>query len=85
MPIKGLVDANLEAFPNHKWADPDPKELVHLLKHLKEHPDEAREKGEEARRCIVDKWSNLAVSKVVASHLERLSIEEGDLSAKSEL
>ena len=79
------MDANLEAFPNHKWADPDPKGLVHLLKHLKEHPDEARGKGKEARRCIVDSWSNLALSKIVASHLERLSREKGDSSAKSEL
>jgi glycosyltransferase involved in cell wall biosynthesis len=73
LPIRGLVDANLEAFPNHKWADPDPKELERLLKHVVNHPAEAKQKGKRARQVVVDRWSNMAVAKVVARHLERLA------------
>lgn len=73
MPIQGLVDANLAAFPNHKWANPDSNELVRLFRHLKENPEEAIEKGELARESIFENWSNLAVAGQVAKHLERLS------------
>lgn len=78
LPTLGLVDAKLEAFPKHQWAEPDGKELERLLKHLKEHREEARRKGENARAYVVQHWSNTAVSKQVASHLERLAEEPSD-------
>jgi hypothetical protein len=73
LPIRGLVDAGLDSFPNHKWADPDPNELQHLMRHLKENPKEASAKGKQARKDIMEKWSNQELSRQVARHLERLS------------
>jgi len=73
LPIrKDLVDANLSSFPGHRWADPDMEELVRLLQHLPQHRDEAQDIGKRAREHIVTNWSNVAVAKLVSSHLERL-------------
>eukprot|EP00980_Cylindrotheca_fusiformis_P017203 scaffold5296_cov215-Cylindrotheca_fusiformis.AAC.6 len=79
LPIRGLVDAGLDSFPNHKWADPDPDELQRLMKHLVENPSEARAKGTQARQDIVSKWSNEELSRQVALHLERLSGREENI------
>jgi hypothetical protein len=78
------VDAGLNSFPGHKWADPDPDELVRFFKHLKENPNEAERKGNQARRDIVEKWSNDAISRVVARHLERLSGADISFSSNEE-
>jgi len=80
LPIRGLVDARLESFPEHKWADPDPEELERLMKYLKEHQNEAKQKGEQARRDVAQKWSNNVLSQVVAGHLERLTDPPSSLS-----
>lgn len=76
LPISGLVPAELEAFPNHQWAEPDANELVRLLKYLRDHREDATQKGLKAREHVVKKWSNIAVSKQVADHLERLAKEK---------
>lgn len=68
-----MVDAGLNSFPNHKWADPDPEELHKLMRHLKENPKEASAKGKQARIDVLKKWSNDQLSSEVARHLERLS------------
>ena len=73
LPIRGLVDARLESFPGHKFADPDPEELERLMKYLQENQNEAKQKGEQARRDVAQKWSNIVVAQLVAGHLERLS------------
>jgi len=76
LPITGLVDANLDSFPNHKWSDPDPQALEYLLSHVKENPKEAKDKGQRAREYVVKEWSNLAVAKQVSSHLHRLATNQ---------
>mmetsp|Transcript_18523 Transcript_18523/g.53407 ORF Transcript_18523/g.53407 Transcript_18523/m.53407 type:complete len:478 (-) Transcript_18523:735-2168(-) len=72
LPIKGLVDAGLDAFPGHKWADPDEKELRRLLVHLRDNPDDGREKGKQARRDVVERWSHKAVALDMVQHLEEI-------------
>ena len=48
------MDSNLESFPDHKWADPDPEELERLMKYLKEHQNEAKQKGEQGSSLTFD-------------------------------
>jgi hypothetical protein len=72
LPIRGLVDAKLESFPNHKWADPDPNELVRLFRHIQENPMEAKLKGQRARQDVARQWSNEAIAKVVMERLDYL-------------
>mmetsp|Transcript_17933 Transcript_17933/g.26542 ORF Transcript_17933/g.26542 Transcript_17933/m.26542 type:complete len:456 (+) Transcript_17933:158-1525(+) len=73
LPINGLVDANLDSFPNHMWADPNAQELEYLFRHIKENPKEAKNKGQRSREYVVKEWSNLAVAKQVSHHLRRLA------------
>ena len=83
LPILGLVDAGLKAFPNHQWANPDGEELKRLLSLLKDHPQEAQVKGKKARTHVVEHWSNVEVAKQVVEHLERLSHQKATGSTKS--
>mmetsp|Transcript_36395 Transcript_36395/g.88151 ORF Transcript_36395/g.88151 Transcript_36395/m.88151 type:complete len:262 (+) Transcript_36395:825-1610(+) len=78
LPIKGLVDANLDSFPGHKWADPDPVVLTEFMKHLSENPAQGKVKGQRARKDAVEKWSNLALSRDVARELQRLAGRSSD-------
>ncbi|CAJ1900748.1 unnamed protein product [Cylindrotheca closterium] len=78
LPIRGLVNANLDSFPGHKWADPDPAILTKLMKHLSENPNEGKVKGQRARKDAVEKWSNLALSRDVARELQRLAGRSSD-------
>ncbi|KAL3944384.1 MAG: hypothetical protein SGBAC_001548 [Bacillariaceae sp.] len=78
LPIKGLVDAKLDSFPGHKWADPDPVVLTEFMKHLSENPEEGKVKGQRARKDAVEKWSNLALSRDVARELQRLAGRSSD-------
>jgi len=71
-----LVDAHLEAFPHHQWAQPNATALVELMQYVAHHPDEAQAKGRAAREYIVEKWSHTAVAEVVVDHLYRLIHEE---------
>jgi len=81
-----LVDAELEAFPNHKWAEPNQTELQRLLRYIERNRDEAKEKGTAARKHIIDKWSNDVVSqRVVTEHLERIAAGKAKQQQKDEL
>jgi glycosyltransferase involved in cell wall biosynthesis len=40
-----------------EWAEPDWQSLRHLMRHVLEHPSEARKKGEQARLEVCDRWT----------------------------
>lgn len=72
LPITGLVDAELEAFPGHKWANPDKKALKRLLLHIRNDPEEGRRKGQRARQDVLELWSHERVALDIAQELERI-------------
>lgn len=73
LPVTGLADAGLDAFPGHKWADPDEDELRRLLVHLRDNPKDGREKGARARRDVVQRWSHTAVAREMVRHLDEIA------------
>lgn len=76
LPIEGLVDAGLDAFPHHKWAEPSQKELRQLLRSISgQNRTEAKIKGIAARQHIVQNWSSEVVAKQVADHLDRIALK----------
>ena len=77
--IKGLVDANLDAFPGHKWAEPDKDALKELLIRIRDDPEEGRQKGAIARRDILNKWSHEKIALDVAMELERIAKHGGKM------
>jgi len=77
--IEGLVPITNGAFKGHKWAQPSVKELRRLMRHVVDHPAEAREKGRQARADMVQYYSPEAVARVVLGHLTRI---EAKLASK---
>jgi len=71
--IKGLVDAHLDSFPGHRWAEPDKDALKELLLRIRDKSEEGRKKGIQARRDILEKWSHEKVALNVAKELERIA------------
>lgn len=56
---RGLVDADRGCFPHiaSQWGDPDPEHLIHLLRHVVKHYDEALGKAEQAHRTLNQNWT----------------------------
>jgi glycosyltransferase involved in cell wall biosynthesis len=54
-----LVDAEAKCpyYLGFKWADPDEMHLARLLRHVYEHPEEAKQKGARAAQDVAEKWS----------------------------
>ena len=77
--VKGLVDANLDAFPGHKWAEPDKDALKELLIRIRDNPEEGRQKGAIARRDVLEKWSHEKIALDVAKELERIAKYGGNM------
>ena len=77
--IKGLVDANLDAFPGHKWAEPDKDALKELLIRIRDNPEEGRQKGALARQDVLEKWSHEKIALDVAKELERIAKYDGNM------
>ena len=73
LPIQGLVDAGLDAFPGHKWADPDRVALKEILARIRDDPGERKRKGRQARQDVLDRWSHKKVAADVTKELERIA------------
>ena len=73
--IKGLIpaDAPDTMFKGHKWADPDRDHLRELMRHVMSHPDEARQKGIQARKDMVDKFCPACINTILVAHLHRIT------------
>ena len=68
-----MVDANLDAFPGHRWAEPDKEALKELMVRIRDNPEEGRKKGKNARRDILEKWSHEKVALGIRKELERIA------------
>ena len=57
--VKGTIPAVAKCpyYEGFSWADPDPDHLRHLLRHVFEHPAEARARGTAAAREMAEKWT----------------------------
>lgn len=55
------------------WAEPDVEHAAELMRHVWEHPDEARTRGERARRELGEHFSLEAVGEAARSRLRRLA------------
>lgn len=57
--VRGTVPAEAKCpyYRGLSWADPDPEHLRHLLRHVFEQRDEAREKGDAAAREMAAGWT----------------------------
>lgn len=57
--VRGLIPAQAKCpyYAGFKWADPDVDHLRHLLRHVFDHQDEARSKGEQAADEMAALWT----------------------------
>lgn len=58
--------------PDGTWADPDLDHAASLMRHVYEHPEEARAKGERGRRDVAETLSAEAVGRLIGARLRRL-------------
>jgi len=68
--IDGLEPSTL--VEGHKWAKPSHTHLRKLMRYLYQNPDEAKEKGIEARKTMVESFSPKAVADIVVQQLIRV-------------
>lgn len=57
----------------HKWAEPEIGDLVDMLRHVFHHPENAKYRGEKARKHVIENYSHMAVAKKIESHAIRLT------------
>jgi glycosyltransferase involved in cell wall biosynthesis len=57
--VRRMIDAVAKCpyYTGFQWADPDEDHLRHLLRHVYEHPDEARAKGVRAAADVAAQWT----------------------------
>jgi len=56
----------------HLWADPSVTHLRRLMRHVFEHPDEARRRGQQARLDIDTKYSIENMGLTLRGHVDRI-------------
>ncbi|KAK9828488.1 hypothetical protein WJX72_000263 [[Myrmecia] bisecta] len=60
------------AFYGHQWASPSVQHLTHLLRHVRQNADEARNKGVAARQRMVARYAPAIVARQVVKELVRV-------------
>ncbi|HVT59286.1 MAG TPA: glycosyltransferase [Thermoanaerobaculia bacterium] len=60
-------------YAGFSWADPDPDQLRHLLRHVYEHRDEARARGMAAAREMAARWTWGQAAQRIAGRLAAIS------------
>jgi glycosyltransferase involved in cell wall biosynthesis len=77
--IEGLEDVyahvDIKEYAGHRWARPSMDHLRHLMRHVYEHRQEAREKGAAARADVCDRWTWEHAASAVARELEKYDDE----------
>jgi glycosyltransferase involved in cell wall biosynthesis/tetratricopeptide (TPR) repeat protein len=71
------VEPELWHYRGHRWANPSESHLRHTMRHILQHPDEARAKGKAARAHMVANYSRDRVADLV---VQRLAVIEQKLS-----
>jgi len=78
--VAGLMDAKAKCpyYKGFKWADPDFNHLKMLLRHVYEHPDEAKQKGTNAAMDVQKNWSVAHCGKQMRNRLEEIAKERSE-------
>lgn len=61
-----------KAFEGQRWAQPSEAHLTALLRHVAENRDEARARGEAARRMVLERFTPAVLAGVVDRHVRRI-------------
>jgi len=71
---RGLVPAEARCpyYAGWRWADPDVEHLAHLMRHVYEHPDEARQLGARAAQEAAEKWTWHHAALRICERLEQI-------------
>ncbi len=72
-PEEELVLVGEGAFRDHKWAQPKAAHLRQILRHIREHPDEARSRGLHGQTLMRERYSPARMSAEVRQMLARLA------------
>ena len=56
----------------HFWAQPNRTDLIRLLQHVHQHPDEARRVGVQARESVVGHYGLSVMGAELVQHFERI-------------
>ncbi|XP_076885923.1 uncharacterized protein LOC143535596 [Bidens hawaiensis] len=59
-------------FKGHLWAEPSVDKLMFLMRYVMENQEEAKSKGEKARKDMVDKYSPEIVASIVSDQIQRV-------------
>jgi glycosyltransferase involved in cell wall biosynthesis len=62
------------------WAEPDEAHAAEILRFVRDHPDEARRRGEAARIRIAERYSAAAAGRRIAARIEQLRARMRGLS-----
>ncbi|HEV3458763.1 MAG TPA: glycosyltransferase [Thermoanaerobaculia bacterium] len=72
--VRKVVPARAKCpyYDGFRWADPDPEHLRFLLRHLYEHRDEARARGQAAAREMAARWTWEAAAERIIARLSAM-------------
>ena len=71
-PDTPLIHPQFGPFQSHLWANPSLSSLRHLMRHVTEHPMEAKEKGQRAFHDMRTIWAPETVANVLIDRLQEL-------------
>lgn len=66
------LDGLVPAWGDHKWADPSVDHLVQLLRRVHNNHAEAKRKGKQARRDMVEKYNSRVITKLVVDRIDSI-------------
>lgn len=75
------AEAKCPYYDGFKWADPDFDHLVHLLRHVFENQEEAKQKGRQAAIDVQEKWALERTAKRIRDRLENITTERTSFKA----
>lgn len=74
---KVSVPPGCEPYPTTaEWADPDLDEAARLMRHVRENPEDAKQRGERAAQTIAEEFSNEALARVARARLDEVWASE---------
>ncbi|PKH86221.1 hypothetical protein CRG98_049990 [Punica granatum] len=72
LPVERMVEVVEGPFKGHLWAEPSVDELRRLMKHLVSSPEERKNRGRQARRDMIRRFSPGIVAEIVSEEIEKL-------------
>jgi glycosyltransferase involved in cell wall biosynthesis len=70
--IIGMSEIKEGAFKGHWWAEPSDKHLQSLMRRVVDNPNEAKEKGANARKAMLKYYAPDVMAKVIVEKLEEI-------------